>query len=238
MTDPQGTTYYAWDERNRLVAVQRAGMNPTWYTYDDNNRITAIKDPANRTQYYTYNADGRLAWSQDTTGFNVYTYDSATGLLLVHYRLRTDQSVEGATTYGYDSYRRLAQVTHYNQSYAPTAQYTYSYDPSGNPTQIIRAIPGDTEIAVYQYDALDRLTQVSYTQGQRAGLFESFTFDSAGNITGRSTEAGSWAYTYGADNQLTSIQGPDGNTALTYDADGNLGARWDHKERLHIPTTR
>lgn len=222
MTDPEGVTFYAWDAMGRLEAVQRAGINPIYYYYDNNDRITSIKDPTNRTTYYGYDDDGNLKYSKDNTGFNYYSYDAGTGLLVQHDRLRTDQSRSGTARYAYDINRRLTVVTHFNQNSEAKAQYKYSYDLNENPVQIIRIIPNSTEYASYSYDAINRLTSVSYAGGARDGRFERFVYDNAGNIESRVTEAGTYSYSYSADNRLTSIDGPDGLETFEYDLNGNL----------------
>ncbi len=102
------------------------------------------------------------------------------------------------------------------------SSFTYTLDATGNRTQMADLSGTHT----YQYDALYRLTQVTYPGPQT----DTYTFDAVGNrLTKNAT-----AYTYdNADQMLTA-----GGVSYGYDSNGNLTSRgtdtfaYDHENRL------
>lgn len=227
MSDQSGTSVYVYDTLGRLSAYQQAGIAPFYYYYNSRNQLISLKDPLGLWTYYNYDAGGRLLNDYDFNGYNSYEYHAATGLLVRHYRYgRTETagnySFIGYTDYGYDSARRLVQVQHVNQSGQIKARYSFSYDPNGNRTRIIRQIPGQNEYAYYTYDPLDRLTEARYQGGVRDGQLEAYTYDAVGNRLSELTSGGMKQYHYGQDNRLTQIVAPEGVTTFEYDNGGNL----------------
>lgn len=119
----------------------------------------------------------------------------------------------------------------------------YTYDEVGNRTSNHRYGEDDADLGTetYQYDALSRLTHVSYVDSvQRTATEQTYTFDDVGNrLTLNDTASGSKTYTYDAANRLHQVNGAD---YATYDPnhpnDGNMltcGARsntWDSQDRL------
>ena len=98
---------------------------------------------------------------------------------------------------------------------------SYTYDDTGNLTRIAGS-PGER---VFEYDALDRLTEACYdtTTCDGASDYVRWTYDAVGNRTNESRPTGSIAYTYAPPTGLlSSMSGPDGTTSFAYDALGQL----------------
>ena len=241
MQDATGTSLYQYDTLGRLTAYQQAGANPFYYYYNALNQLTSFKDPLGNWTYYQYNPDGRLTTSYDFNGYNSYNsyqYHAITGLLLRHIRYaKTDTpgnySFNGYTDYSYNAARRLVQVSQINQNSQHKAITVYSYDGNGNRTQIIRQIPGQTEYASYQYDGLNRLTQVSYQGGARHGQAESYVYDAGGNRLSKASNNGSTYYEYSSDNRLLKTTRPQGVTDYAYDGGGNLITKTEPGNTTH-----
>ncbi len=238
MQDATGTSLYQYDTLGRLTAYQQAGANPFYYYYNALNQLTSFKDPLGNWTYYQYNPDGRLTTSYDFNGYNSYQYHAITGLLLRHIRYaKTDTpgnySFNGYTDYSYNAARRLVQVSQINQNSQHKAITVYSYDGNGNRTQIIRQIPGQTEYASYQYDGLNRLTQVSYQGGARHGQAESYVYDAGGNRLSKASNNGSTYYEYSSDNRLLKTTRPQGVTDYAYDGGGNLITKTEPGNTTH-----
>ncbi len=202
-------------------------MHTTTYGYDADNRLTSVTDAANDTTTYGYDAVGDLTTRTDgNLHVTTYGYDLADRLTtttdpLNHVWTTTLDPAGNAvsrldpngktTTYTYDALDRLSSVT-YAASTTPFVRFTY--DPNGNRTAMYEgsnSVPAET----FTYDALDRLS----TDTRGTDTF-SYTYDPAGNITGRSYPvSGSGAsYTYDDDGRMST----QGLQSYTYDPAGNL----------------
>jgi RHS repeat-associated protein len=110
--------------------------------------------------------------------------------------LQANDSVNGNWTYAYDAFNRLASANATGQA------YTYAYDRFGNRWQqngLHSSLPPG-------FDANNRILQVN-----------GFTYDAAGNMT----NDGTTAYTFDAENRVTTAVNPtSGTSTYTYDADG------------------
>ena len=82
----------------------------------------------------------------------------------------------GSTAYFYDNRDRLVAKTNLPTS-GPTLALNYSYDVNGNLTNLWSGSPGGVNL-VYQYDLLNRLTNVL----ANGSLAASYTFDLVGNV--------------------------------------------------------
>ncbi len=111
-----------------------------------------------------------------------------------------------------------------NKKPGPTtiSSFTYTLDATGNRTQMAD-LSGTHQ---YQYDALYRLTQVTYPGPQT----DTYTYDAVGNrLTKNAT-----AYTYDAADQMVTA----GGVTYGYDSNGNQTSRgtdtfaYDHENRL------
>ena len=229
----QAKTNYSYDNFGRLVAVQDANLNTTQYEYDAFNRVTATILPLgqrNRDVYdqygqlveatdfngdtitYAYDPYGRLeqrTFSDDRIAPVSYTYDPVTSQLV------TVTDGRGVTSYDYDEYDRLFQITH------PDNQFVqYGYDVLNNVT----AVTTNAGTTNYTYDALNRLDTVL----DDTHLLADYDYDAAGNLF-RTTFGNQSVETRGYDrrNRLTSVTTQDAAgdifSSFTYqlDAVGN-----------------
>lgn len=151
-----------------------------------------------------YEPDGSLKTVTDwLSKQTVYTYDNAANLIKAEFPNNT------WTDYGYDTADRLTSVV--NKKAGPTtiSSFTYTLDKIGNRTQMVEL----TGTHTYQYDALYRLTQVTYPGPQTDG----YTYDALGN---RLTKNGT-TYTYDAADQMLTA----GGINYGYDNNGNQTSR-------------
>jgi RHS repeat-associated protein len=219
MTDPTGQTTYTYDSAGRVTAVSTPRGEIT-YTYDSAGRRASMTLPGNRTLTYDYNTRGLLASLTDWQGrVTSFVYDSDGNRT----KITRPDGVE--SIYAYDSAGRVTSITH-KQGATTLLSFAYTYDDDGRRTSV--TTPEGTES--YTYDALGRLTQVSYPGGPTV----SYTYDAAGNRTTETRGGSTTNYDYDAAGQLVTV----GNKTYTYDANGNLtqagtdSFTWDYDNRL------
>ncbi len=145
---------------------------------------------------------------------------------------RVDSSTDGlgkVTSYGYDAKGNLTSVTPPSASMGATtisfAGHSGADQALSRPSTVTRPT-GGTE--TYDYDNLDRLTKVTYSDG----TYVQSTYDLDGNLTqvlDSATGAGTRTLGYDALNRLTSQAGP-GTTSYTYryDLSSNLTSVQDN----------
>ncbi len=163
-----------------------------------------------QTVIYAYDNLNRLDSQTDAVGNDwSYGYDAASRLTS-----RTDAKSQ-VTSYSYNKRTELTTINYPTG----TTDVDLTYDDVGNRTQM----DDDTGITAYVYDALNRLTSVTFP-GSRA---VAYAYDEVGNretITylGGSDEV---TYAYDAANNLTTVTDWDTNeTAYSYDNTGRLTA--------------
>jgi RHS repeat-associated protein/uncharacterized repeat protein (TIGR01451 family) len=220
MTDPTGTTSFSYDAASRATAVA-APQGTVNYSYDAAGRRTALTLPGSRTITYAYDAGDQLTsltdWFNQSTTFS-YNADG----------LRTLVSRPGnlQTTLAYDGADRLTSVNSDGPPGGANRHFSYTLDADGNRT----AVTSSSGTESYTLDALNRITQASYPNGDKL----SFTYDSAGNRTSQIVNGVTTNSGYDTAGRLVQA----GATAYTYDAAGNLtGAgldsfSWDWAGRL------
>jgi RHS repeat-associated protein len=225
--------YDAHGDRTRLTAQIGATPLTTTTSYDGDYRPTAVVDPLGRAFAFAYDAAGnRVSASYPNGASASYSYDARDRLtdlattvegapvasfayVLDAAGRRTQVSEADGTVrrYGYDSIDRLTaeQVTG-SLSYART----FSYDPVGNRLTQTGAgaaagADGGTATVSYAYDTRDRLLTENAT---------TYSYDSNGNVTGKSGEA---SYQWDFENRLVQATMAGSNLVVShvYDADGN-----------------
>jgi RHS repeat-associated protein len=217
------TTHDALD-RPTLVTYQDGST--TSYTWDAGNRLTQIVDSLSGAITRTYDGLDRLNQEVTPQGTIFYAYDAA--------GRRVSMTVLGQPTvsYTYDAADRLTQITQ------GSATVTITYDNANRRTRLTLPNGVSTE---YTYDAASRLTRLAYKLGTSTLGTQTYAYDGAGN---RTALGGTWARTglppaltsatYNAANQQLTF----GNTALSYDLNGNLTSdgintySWDARNRL------
>lgn len=211
MTDG-GTQTYSYDDVNRLAQVTR-GADTFAYTYDLAGNLTRRTYPDSTVIDYTYDDDSRMAsvviGGQSTT----YAYDAAG-----HVTQTTLPSGNGyVEERTYDRASRLTRVKSVKAA-STLADFTYTLDPVGNPTQVVRAgnAPGTT---TYTYDPRDQLTEVCFQASCPGGSdpFIRWTYDAVGNRLTETRPAVTTTYTYDAADELT----VRGSMTYSYDQNGN-----------------
>ena len=182
------------NNRGQITALNTPAGN-YGFQYDDAGQLTGMSYPGGSAQYQ-YNQAGQVAQQQlgDTlnTAFT-YQYDQNGRL--------SQRGGEGADwQYGYDAANQLSNASHGTDSYGyqydkngnrleQGQQYdpfnkllnsqgaVYSNDDSGNRTKKVDAVTG--EITEYQYDALNRLTQITKrpAEGEPDTLTATYQYD-------------------------------------------------------------
>ncbi len=209
---------YTYDAVGNLRTRTAPGLSNS-YNYDTLGRLTSATGGSYNVSR-TYDALGDLL--TDTTGGNGFTnhYDAA--------GRRTLQQMSGVLG-GYAGvaidYLTTGDLAHFYTISQPTATLvTFGYDDLGHETQVTRAA-GRT--STYTYGADQRLASISHT-GSANGAYDvtfGFTYNPAGQITGRTTSNDAYVYgapasaqSYGVNalNQLAPTPTP-----FTYDARGN-----------------
>ena len=119
------------------------------------------------------------------------------------------------TTYAYDSNNRLQSKTPDPSFNAPAVGFAYSATGKGLTMSDVSGV------TTYTYDPqTDRLMQKQTPEGTL-----NYTYDAAGNLKSLQSQnqnGASDAYTYDADNRLSSVVDASGVTTYAYDAVGNL----------------
>lgn len=246
-------TQFGYDPLNRVTQITDAMTGLTAFTYDPNGNLLTVTDAENHRTSYTYESMDRLKTRKDplpTHPAETYDYDLAGNL--THFVDRKAQQ----TTFQYDALNRRAQATY------PDATATFTYDAVGRLIKAADTAPGagtidfahdnlnrvvqevtSLGIVSYQYDVLDRRTQmvangqqpVSYqydpasrlARVEQGAVFAVLGYDNAGRQTALSYSNGaSTSYAYDLASRLLSIthNGPSGiieELTSTYDAAGN-----------------
>jgi RHS repeat-associated protein len=141
-------------------------------TYSYSGNCTTATDPAGIARKSCSDGLGRLAQVFEApAGLNYetdYTYDALDNLLSVV------QAGSRQRTFTYDSLSRLLSATN-----PESGTIGYSYDPNGNLSSKVAPAPNQTGSATvtttYSYDALNRLTLKSYSDGTTP--YAQYTYD-------------------------------------------------------------
>jgi RHS repeat-associated protein len=225
--DPAGqlatTRSRVYDGLNQLIQAI-GGTNPaaqvTGYDYDAQGNLIRIVDPLDRATTQAFDALNRVVSIVDPAyGRTQLAYDALDQLRVV-----TDP--RGLTT----SYRANA-VGDLEQQVSPdTGPSASTHDAAGN---LLTRTDARGVAASYTYDALDRVTQVTFTPPAGSGLAKithTYEYDQGPNGLGRLTRitdpTGTTQYTYDAQGRVTqdvrTIRGITYITAYQYDSAGRL----------------
>ncbi len=233
-TDPNANTItYSYDANNQLTEITYPSGAPVTFTYDENGSRTAMTDSLGNSTF-SYDALNRMTASTDAYGKQIgYSYDE------VGHRSTMTYPGSNTVTYGYDAANRMTSVTDWLGGIT-----TYSYDAAGK--HITTSNPNGTT-AVYTHDAASRLVGLVNAKPDASVICSySLTLDGVGNHL-QSThneplephfQAENTAYTYDADNRLTSA----GGVAIGYDDNGNMTSHgsdtysYDFEDRLSETT--
>lgn len=231
MTDPSGSTAYAYERRGLLRSEGRSVQGNAYslaYGYDANGNRSKLTYPSGMLVNYTFDfADRSFSASSGTTTF-------VSAAAYAPFGPETQISYGNGTT----------KTVTYDQRYRPTenrlsgtgtiADYFYTEDGAGNIKSICAANPCPTPVSPYDrtfgYDDLNRLTTA--TSGASLWGTGSYAYDAMGNMTSLTlgtARAATFTYMQNASAKnipkLSSVTetGP-GTRSVSYDAAGNESA--------------
>jgi RHS repeat-associated protein len=214
------TRHQVFDTLGRLQQQTGAAGQVVSYDYDNEGNLLAATDPLSRQTLFSYDALNRQSAIIDPVGGQTQlAYDARDNL----HSVTDPRNLQ--TTYTQNGFNDSVGLTS-----PDTGPSSYSPDSAGNPAQSTDA---RGRVGNYSYDALDRLTQVQYSDqsihytydtGTNArGRLSSFSdgsgsthygFDSLGRIVSKSQTVGTVtstiSYGYNAAGQLTSTTTPSG----------------------------
>ena len=169
------------------------------------------------TRYY-YNFAGQMTCVMSDCGLGAnYEYDNNGALI------KTECDNGLTTTYTRDSRGRLESLRAGFAGETALLDAKYTYDGNGNRTSRNEKFfmqndrTPTSAVTQYAYDSMNRLTMEN-----RNGLATSYTYDMAGNRTGRLKGDDKEEYRYNSRNQLTELTGMGRRTSYQYDPAGNL----------------
>jgi YD repeat-containing protein len=156
------TTSYAYNQRDQLTSVTDAASNVTTMTYNALGHKLTMSDPDMGNWSYGYDPAGNLVAQLDAKGQLIdFTYDGFNRITGKAYYTTV------LATYTYD------QVTGSNNGIGRLTRvddlagyHTFIYDNRGQVTSETQVIGSNSYVMQYSYDALDRMTSMTYPNGE------------------------------------------------------------------------
>ncbi|WP_353637223.1 RHS repeat-associated core domain-containing protein [Pseudomonas sp. MYb327] len=158
---------FEYDFHDRLIS-EHQGWGTLRYGYDVSGQLQHLRLPDNSRLHY-HRAEGGALTAIDLNGSRLTTHSFVGG------REQTRQQGLLLSDYAYDEQGRL-QAHAVSQNQRPLYRRDYAYGANGNLLQISDTRHGQRR---YQYDPLDRLTDVRHARDQDP---EHFSHDPAGNL--------------------------------------------------------
>jgi RHS repeat-associated protein len=204
------TTKYEYDAQDNLVGTLDHAGNRTEMRYDSLGRKQVMNDPDMGFWAYAYDLLGNLISQTDAKSQTItFTYDLLNRLTGKHYP-------DGvAVTYTYDNPdtpNGIGRLAHIIDRSGVT---TFQYDAVGREIRTVRRVDGTEYVVERVYDTLDRLTQLTYPDGEVV----TYTYNAAGQIEGvEGAETYLERMEYSAAGQPTTLEYGNGvQTDYTYD---------------------
>lgn len=211
--------YYAYDLRGlqteaRFDAPTGPGITNVYDGLGRLSSTTQALDGTSRTLAYQYDADGnRTRMTFPDGNYAAYDYDRLDrintvlrngSMIEASYKYKADgqirlYSASYPTTYTYQPSGQLGVINHAPWNTAYTAQYTFGYNPAG------------------QITGLDRSNDL-YAWTGHANVERDYGINGLNQYTGTTTSAGSAAFGYDANGNLSA----DGTSAYLYDIENRL----------------
>jgi RHS repeat-associated protein len=223
MTDAfNRVTFYEYDGQARLERVTANQGLPdehvTTYTYWPDDLLKTITAPNGVVTSYDYDRADRvkaivIARDGVTLASYAYTYDPNGNRLT---QTETNGGPPELTTYTYDNRDRLESVT-----YPGGSSVLYEYDAVSNRTRETERDASGTVVSdkTAEFDAVNRLSSV--TDSIAPANDATFTYDANGNLTSKTTAAGTETYDYEVRDLMVESRSGDTITArFAYDAFG------------------
>ncbi|MBI4516444.1 MAG: RHS repeat protein [Deltaproteobacteria bacterium] len=250
---------FEWDSLDRLTRVIFPDGKTIQYGYDAEGQLTRLTDAFGKVTAYTYYADGRLKTvsvqrSAEADRVFSYRYDVAGRLSEIVYPASTGIVCRFQDAAGNPGWNANGQLTHlrYLKNGAHFHSFEYSYDASGNRTQLVDT-PQNTANKLtwqYSYDWLNRLSEVKKGVGAATPATERvYVYDESDNRTYLDVHPSNMShrYTYDVADQISKRQeGPLGSRTagdytdketFTHNADGNMIARVLNPGGSEVTTT-
>ena len=241
ITDPAGNRMtYTLDAAGARVGEQTkdaggALLRALSRTYDTLGRLQAQTDAYQQASTFGYDDDGHLTLATDALGRKTANTYDALGRLKA-----TLQDVDGVAAHTQFEYDALDRPTRVIDPNGLSTRYTYSG--FGDPLSLLSPDTGLTTstfdaagnlktrtdargvVATYHYDALNRVTAVSYPDSTRNVAFE-YDIASAECLFGERFGKG----------RLTSMSDASGDTAYCYDRYGQMSRKLQRTQgRTHV----
>jgi RHS repeat-associated protein len=197
-------THYGFDAARRKIAETNALTQITQYGYDSAGDLISLTDAKGDTTQWGYDLYGRVTNKLDATGTNSlsYQYDADS-------RLTNRWSIaKSNTVYSYDNVGNLTGVT-YHTNHSLSFSYdnmnrlttmsdgvgttTFTYTPAGQLAS--ESGPWASDTVAYTYT--NRLRSgLNLQQPNASAWVQNYGYDLAARMTGISSPAGTFAYTY------------------------------------------
>jgi len=220
IADGSGSSSFEYDNLGRLI-VESKTIGGTTYTihraYDLLGRLTSLTYPDSEIVSYTYNLQGGIetiaamgtgpeGGLSSTPLITNMDYNAAGQLTRLEYGngVVTDYSYNPQTL-------RLDRLTSQGPS-GMLQDFTYSFDPIGNVTQIVDSVHSGTQS--FLYDDLNRLSHATGAYGTYT-----YAYDPLGNMIDKEGVAMQYGQNGAGPHAVTSTSA---GLSLTYDANGNL----------------
>jgi RHS repeat-associated protein len=238
VTDANGnTTWYAYDERGRLIYTTNALGSVTAITYDAASNKISETDANGHTTWYAYDAQNRPAYITNALGcVTASAYDP------VGNQIAATDANGHTTTFTYDCLNRLIATTN---ALGYVTQNEYDAGPgwggggcrcgTNGTGRIIEQTDANGHITYFTYDALGRLLQTIRKQFGTADVIEAgdavttYTYDPNGNrlsVVAPNNTTNSFGYD-ALNRTISSTNGLGYANTFVYDAVGNLIAKVD-----------
>ncbi len=236
-------TRYAYDLNDNLTHIVDSQGNQKWFRYDGLKRKLFMNDPDRGIMEYSYDEASNLKSTLDAKGQRItYAYDGVNRLLTEDYldaagrspdvRYAYDRSA-GAVPVGDGSTATARNLRGMLASVADLSGEEHtSYDARGRVEWVVKRLPDPVFLATtnralaqrlvsfrtgFEYDALDRVTSLTYPDNDRIG-YEYNTRNLLRRITGGPSGSIVSDIAYRASDQLERIDHGNGvRTAYTYD---------------------
>ena len=202
VTDPLSkATTRSFDALNRLIASFDPLSDKTQYQFDANDNLAQVTDPRSANTIYTYDGLGnKTQQTSPDTGVTTYTYDAAGNVI-------TSTDARGVQTrYAYDALNRLIKKSFTpNSSYGDISSATYQYDQGTYGIGHLTGMTDKSGATTWLYEIHGRLVQQQQTIGL-VTLTTHYQYDAADRLSQLTTPVNNtMAYQYNADGQVNAI---------------------------------
>jgi RHS repeat-associated protein len=225
-TDNNSSATYQYNQNKQKISetinyTQGSFSKNYQYSYNATGKKSRFTDAQNLDINYSYNSNQQIAQIHiANTGFLTYNYSNG----------KLDQlSLPGDSQqyWRYDAFERPEEILVQDPATIELDKRGYSYDTVNN---IIQQSIREGVLS-YQYNNLDRLTQVNYQQDDNLSIDsnhnqtyppnnESYNYDAVGNRISSHKTTGNWAYN--DNNELQSYTEQSQSFTFQHNANGQL----------------